>query len=272
MEKMICINQNNKIIIKVTDDLIEKINISQAYMKDNIITKIINLSIDDDIYFVAESYEENTKSIDFEFEINNPLYFSLNRLLGLEDSMIIDDDHTSEKLERYIEIYRKDNTINISFYNKSLKQKDNYSVFIKNILSDGRSKIIDYNIKLKLKRFFNEAKEMLLKEHHQYTLDEYYEIIKSKSNLNKENPFLKNTFNKVKNPGECCRNCEFAISSELIDDIISENQEYRNMEYDIAIQKIGNCEYEISLNEQIENDYWCQHYEPNEQYKLLLKR
>ena len=59
-----------------------------------------------------------------------------------------------------------------------------------------------------------------------------------------------------------CFNCEFVISPDLIDCIISENSEYRDMSYEDAIKDIGHCEvtpYEYAM----QHDYHCEFYFPN---------
>lgn len=59
-----------------------------------------------------------------------------------------------------------------------------------------------------------------------------------------------------------CFNCEYVLSPDLIDDIISENTKYRKMSYDDALEKIGHCEltpYEYG----VQHDYHCKYYYPD---------
>lgn len=62
--------------------------------------------------------------------------------------------------------------------------------------------------------------------------------------------------------GHGCFNCEYALSPELIDDIINENDKYREMNYDDAVKEIGHCEltpYWYGM----EHNYHCDNYYPN---------
>ena len=45
--------------------------------------------------------------------------------------------------------------------------------------------------KAKLCKLFYELEEILQNKNHQYTLDEYYELLKSKNNIKEDNPFIK---------------------------------------------------------------------------------
>ena len=61
-----------------------------------------------------------------------------------------------------------------------------------------------------------------------------------------------------------CFNCEYVLSPELIDDIINENAEYREMSYDDAIKAIGHCEltpYEYGM----QHNYHCDYYYPDQE-------
>lgn len=81
-----------------------------------------------------------------------------------------------------------------------------------------------------------------------------------------------NKLEKLQEQG--CFNCEYVLSPELIDDIIRENSEYREMSYDDAIKEIGHCEVTPSDYGQ-EHNYHCEYYYPNSEYleqcKVLKK-
>ena len=71
-----------------------------------------------------------------------------------------------------------------------------------------------------------------------------------------------------------CFNCEYGISPELVDDIIEENAEYREMNYDDAVRKIGNCELN-PIEYSIRHKFHCDDYYPNESLLekcMILKR
>ena len=59
-----------------------------------------------------------------------------------------------------------------------------------------------------------------------------------------------------------CFNCEYTISPELVDDIIRENTEYQEMDYDDACSAIGNCEIH-SFNYSMDHNFYCEDYFPN---------
>ena len=72
----------------------------------------------------------------------------------------------------------------------------------------------------------------------------------------------------------CC-NCMYNISSELVEDIIEENYEYRQMRHDDAVRAIGNCELH-ALEYAMKNKYHCEDYYPNiecfDNCKILKKQ
>lgn len=62
----------------------------------------------------------------------------------------------------------------------------------------------------------------------------------------------------------CCANCEFVLSGDLVDSIINENEEYKEMDYDEALRAVGHCEltpYEYGM----QHNYHCEYYYPNEE-------
>ena len=64
-------------------------------------------------------------------------------------------------------------------------------------------------------------------------------------------------------PEHWCSNCEYKITDDLIDDIISENHEYREMDYDEAVKKIGHCE--LRDDEDVKkHGLYCEYYYPDE--------
>jgi len=190
MYKIIELNDGNKIIVdKVSTNVYDKFSLSKAYLKNNDLLKTFDISINDDMSFYAYSEDMNeTGKIEFEFDINDPIYFCLNRLLGNDKEFIIDDDDSREIMKKYMIIKKEENIIKVIFINTriAIYDREQFSVFIKNIREDLRSKIEDFNTKLRLVKFFRDCENMLLEEYHQITLDEYDEILKAKR-LNKIN-------------------------------------------------------------------------------------
>lgn len=272
MYKLLEINEEEKIIIN--SEISGSVQIKKIYTKDGNIRKTINFSISEDILFKASQIGNTNKEyLEFEFTIEDPLYFILNRLLANENFITIDDDDTKETKRRYLEIKKQDDKIKIIFHNKKEnKNYDDFRVCIKNVVLDCRSKIKNFNIKLRIEKFFTEAEELLYEESHQITLDEYFEILRLKKLVKGKNPFLTPHKIKIKNPGENCSNCEYAISIELADAIIQENSEYREMDYYEALEKIPVCEFGIDINTLMENNYWCEFYLPDESRKEYMKK
>lgn len=152
---------------------------SKGYIKDDEVIKTIDFAIWDDISFHAYLKEkEYSDTIDFEFDINDPIYFCLLELLGKDDIFVIDDDDSYQRMVKYMTIKREETKIRIIFTNtKGDKINHNkYGAFIKNIGPDGRSKIEDINIKRRIVNFFRNTERALLEEWHQMSFDEYLEI------------------------------------------------------------------------------------------------
>lgn len=161
MEKRIKLENDDIIIVNIDSSLIycDKVTISKGYFKNGNLEKTISFCIWDDFSFEAWCCEdESLKHLAFDFEESDPLYSHLERLLGRDDELIIDDDDTHEELKKIMRIYKVGNRINISFEN-NLEKLDiigKFHIFIKNIMNDYRSKIDcnGENTKIRLINFF----------------------------------------------------------------------------------------------------------------------
>lgn len=69
----------------------------------------------------------------------------------------------------------------------------------------------------------------------------------------------RNVINK-RNCNENCSNCDRNITEEMYENIISENEKYKNMSYDEAIKEIGFCEVHENIDIPRELGYWCPEY------------
>ena len=180
-----------KIKFKITKNgSIANINISLGYFNDNDLEKILELSMSDDFNFFGTSFIEDEDQLEFSIDANNPMFFAFNRLINEKETLIIDDDDTFDEKKKYLEIKREENNIKIIFHNNISNSYDKFNIFIKNIFNDGRSKMSS-DVKSKLCKLFLELEEILQNKNHQYTLDEYYELLKSKNNIKEDNPFIK---------------------------------------------------------------------------------
>ncbi len=61
-----------------------------------------------------------------------------------------------------------------------------------------------------------------------------------------------------------CFNCEYVVSPSLVDDIIRENTEYQEMDYNDAIKAIGHCEV-TPYNYDMNHNFHCEYYYPNKE-------
>lgn len=112
-----------------------------------------------DFTFYAMNFEEETKTLVFEIDENNPLYSPLLNLIE-DRQLLIDDDMTNELNSKYILIEKDDDKIYIKF-----NRADNSFIFditIINIVFDLRSKVDQQNLntKSRLLKFFNEINEI----------------------------------------------------------------------------------------------------------------
>lgn len=195
MKNEITLQDGNKIIIDIHNGYCtDVIQISKGYFEEKRLKKSITLTIWDDISFhgyISDDIKSN--SIEFDFEINDPIYFCLNRLLKDKEILIIEDDETYETNEKYIIIKKEKTTIKIIFVSKTNEKShyNKYNVFIKNIGQDPRSKIADLNIKYDIVNFFKECKETLLENNHQITFDEYIEESRIRDLTKSKNEFVR---------------------------------------------------------------------------------
>ena len=130
--------------------------------------------------FQGYTYNQEEQELEFSFDKNDSIYFCLNRLLTNDKQIIIDDDDTYERMQKYMIIKKEQTAIKIIFVNtkKDDKNYDKHRVFIKNIAPDSRSKIEDFSIKLRLVNFFKDCKQTLLEKEHQIKFDEYLEMLR----------------------------------------------------------------------------------------------
>ena len=181
MEKRIELDDGNIILLNISKGYCcNTVTIFKGYMEENYLEKEITLSIWDDISFRAYTKDTDENFLEFEFDINDPLYFCISRFLGKDKEFIIEDDHASEHLKKYMIIKRDGGIFKIIFINESLKKEpenNKFSVFIKNIGPDPRSKIIEFATKIRIVEFFRDMEKTLLEEYHQVTFDEYIETL-----------------------------------------------------------------------------------------------
>lgn len=151
------------------DSYVPFISIKKAYINDAGLQKIVTFSMWDDFQFDAYSKNSDIELL-FEFKKDDYLYPNLSILLGEDKQIIIDDDNTLDRLKKFMSITRKGESIIIIFHgnvgSKFIHQK--YSVFIKNIGPDSRSKIQNLDLKTRLIDFFENCKNSLFQKENQF--------------------------------------------------------------------------------------------------------
>ena len=161
MEKRIDITKERALIYRFDDYP----TIKEVFFKNGDIEKIYILMRTDDYNFNALIYEDdNINELSFEYDINHPLYLPLLHLLNNKEKLLIDDDDTREEYQKYLVICKSTNKINLSFINNNSNSIgiEKFTVFIKNIMDDLRSKINQNNLdtKERLTMFFREVNEI----------------------------------------------------------------------------------------------------------------
>lgn len=129
------------------------------------------------------------------FEKKHPLYIPLLHLLNGQEELVIDDDETPEINQKYMRIYFCDGIIKIEFINNLEDEHqvfERFSIFIKNIFFDLRSKIdVDgKDIKERLYFFFEEVYSLFDEEYHQMSIEEYL-LKKDALDLNESKKYVR---------------------------------------------------------------------------------
>lgn len=182
VKKDIILKDGNKIILSISDGYCTNhVSICKGYIEKGKLIKSLELSIWDDVSFRGWVNSCDSDKLEFEFDINDPLYFCFNRLLDRNNSFVIDDDNTLERMKKYMVVSKENCVIKVAFIN-TLKHggliSDTFSVFIKNIGPDPRSKISDFRTKLRIVGFFRDCEKILTDDCYQMTLDEQIEILR----------------------------------------------------------------------------------------------
>ena len=119
--------------------------------KENETEKRLQFSMWDDFQFEGDPKEFNLldlEKIEFDIEKDNLLFESIKRFLDKDKEFVLDDDATWGINNKIMKITNNEESIKVEFINNGKGQEeqsklDRYKVFIKNIISDGRSKLDD---------------------------------------------------------------------------------------------------------------------------------
>ena len=146
--------------------------IQKSYFKQGKLSKTIILSMGDDYGFEGHLEDatigeiRKTSRAEFDFSEDDILYRHLEKLLGQDTMLIIDDDETYGQNKKTMQIHKSDKAITIVFENQLQDNEieDKFRVFIKNILFDNRSKTDHFkpNTKARLAQFFKDVRNEFL--------------------------------------------------------------------------------------------------------------
>lgn len=187
--KEILLDDGNEMRLQISNAYCGRsIRIEKDYIENDTIINGFTLCQWDDYAFdvFLGNFDFSKESVKFIVEINDPLFFCFHKLLEGIEELVIDSDEYEENMRMLFIRRNAENNIELEFRSKcSKKISEKYSVFIKNIGFDLRSKIDYYGLdtKKRLFDFFENAKNVLLEENHQITIDEYLLMRK----LNKNN-------------------------------------------------------------------------------------
>lgn len=179
MNKIIILNDGSILKYFITEGYTRYIEITRSYMIDGMI-KNLSFAIWDDMILKGYTNDASSNSLVFSFDIHDSFYYCFSKFLGTDKKFIIEDDDTDIFHSKYLIIQKEDYHIQIifqndRFYKKSEEYFSKFRIFIKNIGPDPRSKIDNYNNKIRIIQLFRNLEETILEEYHQITIDEYLE-------------------------------------------------------------------------------------------------
>lgn len=174
-KKEMIVNDTRTIIRRYNGYCTGEIVIAKGYYEEGQLVKTINLSLWDDICFTGWSNDKQAKRIDFDFEVDDPLYPCIEKMLSGEDVLAIDDDDTMQLMDRFMLVRKTNDRITISLLNKKdnvVLTQERFRVFIKNIKPDCRSKADrnSGNVKTRILDFFAETEKMYLRDREEIVL------------------------------------------------------------------------------------------------------
>ena len=174
------VNDKRKLMYTVDKEGFSRMStISEMFLDENNRMKLDLCRWDDYGFNLWIENEDDANKVSLEYDINHPLYLPLMHLINYDEEILIDDDDTYEYNKKYMLIHRVDNKVNIDFVNNLNKPFEfrKFSVFIKNIAEDGRSKLTDnpIDVKTRLWLFYKEVSKIMTNEpDNQITIEEYY--------------------------------------------------------------------------------------------------
>lgn len=167
-EKRIPSDQDVTLIRLINDGYYPMVQVIKSFDKKK---KMIIFSMWDDLSFegiiIESKVMSESKEFEVEIDIQDPLYLHFDKLLGSDEEIVIDDDHTLGYNIKTLKISRGIKGIKITFKNNEEKTEKrlSFNVFIKNIMIDGRSKLFGRDeIKKRLVEFFNGIRESFLEK------------------------------------------------------------------------------------------------------------
>lgn len=177
--KEIILDDGNEMRLQISNAYCGRsIRIEKDYIENDQIVNGYTLCQWDDYafdVFIGDS-DFSKESVKFIIDMNDPLFFCFHKLLEGIKELVIDSDEYEENIRMLFIRRTNENNIELEFRSNCPKKlSERYTVFIKNTGFDLRSKIDCYGLdtKQRLFDFFENAKDALIEENHQITIDEY---------------------------------------------------------------------------------------------------
>lgn len=155
------------------------IRVEKDYILNNNIVNGYTLCMWDDYafdVFVWNKEDMLKDEVILNVDINDPLYFAFHELLMGLDELTIDSDEYDYGVKTMTIRKNLNNDIELVFKTKMAKDaSDRFSVFVKNVGFDLRSKIDceGSDTKKRLSKFFKNIERILTEDFHQITIQEY---------------------------------------------------------------------------------------------------
>ncbi|NMA51239.1 MAG: hypothetical protein GX951_05290 [Mollicutes bacterium] len=106
-------NENSQINISISEGYCtQRIQIEKGYLPNGELEKVVTLSMWDDMLFSAYFhnrvlYLKDLTEISFEIDLEDQIYFALNRMLVKDISLVVDDDNHQYTFDEYFEILKQ---------------------------------------------------------------------------------------------------------------------------------------------------------------------
>lgn len=174
------------LVYSVTEGFTTSIGITRAFKIGNIIKKI-TIDHSDDMVIKGYINESNEEILNFDINIDDPFYSCFLQFLGEDQEFIIEDDDTNGFRNKYLMVKKKDYNIKVIFHNYEFAKDydpEKFRIFIKNYGPDPRSKIENYDDKVRIIKLFRNLESIASDEYYQMTILEYLDRLNYQNKQN----------------------------------------------------------------------------------------